>query len=233
MIQFFCGLDLGKANDHSAFCILEQELKLAEPQPISFRPITPSVIDNTYLLRHLKRWPLGTPYPVIVEETWRLMQAPFLYRYGQLIIDKTGIGDPVFDMFIAKNKANRDTRIGLIGVVITGGYSVVKVKDKREYHVPKADIVSSLALLFHSKRIEISGQLEEAKTLEKEMSDFDYKISKTGHTSYGAEGAGENDDLVLSVGIAAWYALRGKYNKATGPKHGATIDEKENDWSPI
>lgn len=237
MIKFFVGLDLGQAHDHSAVGILEQELKLADlpinqqredpRMPISFKPLAPSIIDNTYLLRYLKRYPLGTPYPEIVEHVFELMQEPMLYHYGRLIVDKTGVGAPIVDMLIKK-------KLRPIAVVITGGNDVVKVQGKREYHVPKADIVSALALLYHSKRIKMSGRLAEAKTLRKEMGDFSYKISRTGHTSYGAEGAGENDDLVLSVGIAAWYALRGNYVKVDVPyQDGADVDEKENEWSPI
>ena len=237
MIKFFVGLDLGQAHDHSAVGILEQELRMADlpinqqredPRaPISFKPLAPSIIDNTYLLRYLKRYPLGTPYPKIVEHVFELMQEPMLYHYGRLIVDKTGVGAPIVDMLIAK-------KLRPIGIVITGGNDVVKVQGKREYHVPKADIVSALALLYHSKRIKMSGKLAEAKTLRKEMGDFSYKISRTGHTSYGAEGAGENDDLVLSVGIAAWYALRGNYVKVDVPfQDGADVDEKENEWSPI
>ncbi len=237
MIKFFVGLDLGQAHDHSAVGILEQELKIADlpinqqrddpHMPISFKRIAPAIIDNTYLLRYLKRFPLGTPYPKIVEAVYELMQEAMLYHYGQLIVDKTGVGAPIVDMLIAK-------KLRPIAVVITGGNDVVRVQGKREFHVPKADIVSALALLYHSKRIKMSGRLVEAKTLRKEMGDFSYKISRTGHTSYGAEGAGENDDLVLSVGIAAWYALRGNYVKVDVPfQYGADVDEKENEWSPI
>jgi len=240
VIHYFVGLDLGQSNDYSACAILEQELKLPQYMPMATsrsiikgpfvhppEPITPSVIDNTYLLRYLKRFELGTPYPLIVEKVYELMQEPELARYGRLIVDKTGVGAPVVDMFKAK-------KLRSIAIVITGGHQVVKVQGSSEYHVPKADIVSALAILFHSKRLKISGKLEEAKTLRKEIGDFSYKISRTGHASYGAEGAGENDDLVLSVALPSWYALRGSYTRLTVPGHCVEeSDEKANDWNPL
>ena len=240
MIRYFVGLDLGQSNDYSACAILEQELKLPQYMPMQTsrsiikgpfihppEPITPSVIDNTYLLRYLKRFKLGTPYPYIVQHVFELMQEPELVRYGRLIVDKTGVGAPVVDMLKAK-------KLRPIAIVITGGYHVTTRPGTNEYHVPKADIVSAFAILYHSKRLRMSGKLEEIETLHKEVMNFGYKIHEHGYVSYGAEGAGENDDLVLSVALPAWYALRGSYTRLTVPGHGVEeSDEKANDWNPL
>jgi len=219
------GVDLGQAHDYSAISIIEQEIKLHELKP-GWRPINPEIIDNTYLVRYLERFKLGTPYPLIVEKIARLMEEPVMAREGKLIVDATGVGAPVVDMM-------RLRKLRPVCITITGGYEVTKTKDG--YHVPKAELVSALAVLFHSKRIKISGQLSEAKSLKREVLSFKYKIDRdTGHTSYGAEAETERDDIVLSVSLASWYAMRGKYNRASIPNSQPwAADEKANEWRPI
>ena len=48
--------------------------------------------------RGLKRWPLGTPYTTIVAEMGKLTAKPPLAK-AKLVIDGTGVGRPVVDMF--------------------------------------------------------------------------------------------------------------------------------------
>jgi hypothetical protein len=47
---------------------------------------------------HLERVPLGTPYPGIVAHVGRLLTK--LPDHSELVIDFTGVGRPVFDMFV-------------------------------------------------------------------------------------------------------------------------------------
>jgi hypothetical protein len=61
---------------------------------------------------HLERLPLGTPYPAIVAHVGRLLTK--LPGGPELVIDFTGVGRPIFDMFISSG-------ISPIGVLITGG----------------------------------------------------------------------------------------------------------------
>lgn len=225
MIRFFMGVDLGQAHDYSAVSILEQELKLYEPKP-GWRPINPEVIDNTYLVRYLERFKLGTPYPMIVERIARLMEQPQMKIEGKLIVDATGVGAPVVDMMKLR-------KLHPVCIKITGGFEVTQTKDG--YHVPKAELVSALAVLFHSKRIKVAAKLSEAKSLKKEVLAFGYKINReTGHTTYGADAETEYDDIVLSVSLAAWYVMRGTYNRATIPGQKPwEKDEKANAWNPL
>src|SRR5215469_5584859 len=55
--------------------------------------------------------------------------------HPELVIDFTGVGRPVFDMFECDG-------IYPIGVVITGG--MTETRDGRTYFVPKLDLVSRL-----------------------------------------------------------------------------------------
>jgi hypothetical protein len=59
-----------------------------------------------------------------------------------LIIDATGVGAPVTDLFTKK-------RVRFVGVTITGGDNVITA-GTRKYRVPKRDLVSALVVPFHS-----------------------------------------------------------------------------------
>ena len=63
----------------------------------------------------LRRWPVGTSYPIIVDDVTELLSKPPL-RYGHLAIDATGVGRPVVDMFVKAGLA-----VDLVPVVITAG----------------------------------------------------------------------------------------------------------------
>ena len=97
---------------------------------------------------HLERLPLGTPYPAIVDHVGRLLTK--LPGHPELVIDFTGVGRPVFDMFVYSG-------IYPIGVVITGG--TTETRDGRTCSVPKLDLVSRLQALLHEARLKILHQI--------------------------------------------------------------------------
>lgn len=52
-------------------------------------------------LRHLERFPLGTPYPQIVERVRSMLATPPLFdRRVALVADQTGVGQGVVDMLV-------------------------------------------------------------------------------------------------------------------------------------
>ena len=57
-------------------------------------PLPPPIFQ----VGHLERLPLGTSYPAIVAHVGRLMTK--LPGRPELVIDYTGVGRPVFDMFV-------------------------------------------------------------------------------------------------------------------------------------
>lgn len=183
MYDFYLGLDLGQANDYTAICIAERL----------------DVADNPleYHLRHLERIKLGTPYPAIVEYVKSLMQTKQLANKTVLVVDKTGVGAPVIDMFC-------QARLDPVAITITGGNTVSKESDG--YHVPKRDLVSILQVLFQAGRLKIAADLPAAKALTEELLNFKVKINvKTALDSYEAWREGIHDDLVLATALACWY----------------------------
>ena len=114
---------------------------------------------------HLERVPLGTSYPGIVAHVGQLLRK--LPGHSELVIDFTGVGRPIFDMFVYSG-------IYPIGVVITAGNA--ETRDGMVCSVPKLTLVSRLQALLHQGRLKIHRELDEAETLARELKDFRLSI---------------------------------------------------------
>jgi hypothetical protein len=190
MYSFYIGLDLGQAQDYTALTIIERKhFNYSQPR-------------EQYHVRHLERPKLGTPYPAIVEKVQDLVQSNKLLNQAALVVDATGVGAPVVDLF---------RKIGLvpIAITITGGNAVTR--ERGGYRVPKRDLVTTLQVLFQSGRLKVAAELPEARLLVEELLNFRVKINvRTAHDSYEAWREGIHDDLVLAVALACWYAEKGQ-----------------------
>lgn len=185
MVKFYVGLDLGQANDYTALSILE---KVAAEDAVD------------YHLRRLERI-RGEPYPGIVAKVQALMRSKALQQSAVLVVDATGVGAPVVDSF-------RTIGLNSVNVFIHGGEKVTH--EGLNYRVPKRDLVAVVKLLLQNNRLRASNNLKLGPLLQEELLNFTYKLNPlTAHDSYGCWREGQNDDLVLSVAMAAWYAEHG------------------------
>lgn len=204
MEKFIIGLDLGQSQDSSALAILER----IEPPPKERADLAPtgeSLATTTetatalhrYECRHLHRYPLGTRYPAIVENIGQLMRMDALSGQCRLVIDATGVGRPVCDMFAQAG-------MRYTGVTITGGHAVSN--DGMMFGVPKRVLVSTLQALLQSERLKVApNPLREA--LVSEMLAFQVTLTEAANDTYGGR-SGTHDDLVLAVALAAWHGER-------------------------
>jgi hypothetical protein len=189
-MSFYVGLDLGQSADHTALAVVED--------------------TSTELhLRHLERYPLRTGYNVIADSVARLVRDPLLAklqkRRPELIVDETGVGKAVVDMF-------RERRLHFRPVTITGGDVAREgaIKERgRSYRVPKRDLVGALEVPFHNGTLKVAGDLALWPTLRQELLSFRRKVSlQTGHDSYEHWRESDHDDLVLACALACWWARR-------------------------
>jgi hypothetical protein len=197
--RYLIGLDLGQANDYTALGILHQKWVLSKNR-------------YEYELPYLERV-RGMPYPMIVEKVEALLKRPELQASEppQLIIDKTGVGAPVCDMFnpklmIAKDQFNTElvaVNKHVTEITITGGHTPSRVIGG--YHVPKRDLIFALLAIYQSLRIKIAEALPLAEPLKGELTNLKLKINTAGNDSYSAWRESEHDDLVLSLALSAWY----------------------------
>lgn len=149
-------------------------------------------------VRHLERLPLRMSYVDQVAYIASVLRRPPLHwPRAALVVDQTGVGRPVVDVF---------RRAGLrpVGVTITAGDGVTRT-DEGDYRVSKLHLVSGLQADLHSGVLRWSKKLREAQALAIELQDFRANISETGFARFGAR-EGAHDDLVLAVAIGRWYA---------------------------
>lgn len=179
------GLDLGQSSDPTAMAVLETDWR-----------------GWDFQIRHLERFELNRPWPEYIDRVWDYMHHPSL-RGATLVIDHTGVGRVVMDMFRAKGLNPR-------GITITAGDKWSHSRNGTEFRVPKRDVAMAGLALLQGKRMRISRAIAEAGVLIHEMLNFRIKITASGNDTYEAWRAGDHDDLVLAVCCAAWYAINGR-----------------------
>jgi len=167
-----------------------------------------------YRVRHLQRFPLNTTYPAMINRTIEIIQK---LGGGTLVIDATGVGRPVVDLFwehgltpwaITITGGNNATCAATEAIKKKGMFVTPSVRDQLTWSVPKRDLVGVLSVSFQNHVLKISSKLPDAKTLTDELLNFKVKINaKTAHDSYEAWREGQHDDLVLSVALALWVAV--------------------------
>ncbi|MFN0169572.1 MAG: hypothetical protein ACKV22_24385 [Bryobacteraceae bacterium] len=193
MTPFVAGLDLGRQHDYSALAIVEHRQHPAGWDPVRFCHLT----RWDLCLRSLIRFPLGTPYQAVVasvEDTLRTKASG-----APLVVDATGVGAAVLEMF-------RHPSIYLHPVVITGGDQVNYAAGR--LHAPKAEIVTTLALLLEQDKFRLAHDLPLAAEFHREMTNFRVDARPAGRFRFGASRAGVHDDLVMAVALAAWFTVR-------------------------
>lgn len=187
---YVVGLDIGQMQDYSALSIIERkDIQVVQDGEAN--------TEKHLHLRHLERFPIGTSYPQVVERVAKLMDVPPLKDNCILVIDATGVGRAVVDMF-------RMAYLKPLAVTITAGNKVAQ--DGMEFSVPKRDLIGVLEVTMQTGRFKIARELPEAKTLMDELLNFKRKVTLTGHDTYEAWREGQHDDLVLAASLAAWYA---------------------------
>jgi hypothetical protein len=199
--HWFVGVDLGQSQDPTALCVLEAYEQVGDPtEPARF----------CYDVRHLMRFPLGMSYPAMVHEIGLILTRPPLGLLTELIIDETGVGRAVGDIF-------NDHGLKPIKVTITAGNEEGQSGFAR-YTVPKQVLISNLDALMHTGELRIAKDLRETPALESELKDFRRHVTEAGRNTYQAR-VGAHDDLVLAVAIALWRAVRRKktFNRPSSP----------------
>jgi len=183
-VRYILGLDLGQQNDYSVLSVFNVKFNSSN------RPI--------YEMPYLARFNLKTSYVDIVDEVIDIISKYNLSLNYTLIVDYTGVGRPVVDLF-------RQKHLNPVALSITGGAKTNWVT-KTEVNVPKKDIVTYLQLVLQNKRIAIAHDLPLLRTLTQEFLSFQLKIrnnSMSVSSTYGGA-YGVNDDIVMSMGIAIW-----------------------------
>lgn len=199
MANYTVGLDLGQSRDFSALVVVERLEVFSGRTAYHLLEGEVADPDERYDVRHIERFQLGTPYPAVVERTGELLEARPLRGEAVPVVDATGVGRAVVDLFTEAYRQGRLGTFSPVPVTITGG------QDAHGLHVPKRDLVGRLQALLQTGRLKIAQGLLLADVLTKELLNFRAKITKSGADTYEAWRASDHDDLVLALALACWY----------------------------
>jgi hypothetical protein len=208
MVKFVVGVDLGQATDYTAISVVQRvpvfANELVKGKHGTDYTKMARVEKPPYLhCRQLARAEIGTKYPEIVRKTKAMLETPQL-RGALLVVDGTGVGRPVIDMF-------REAGLRPVAVHITSG---TKIHFEDGYwYVPKRELVAAAQVPLQDKRLVFTQDSPLNETLVREMQAFKIKITESANDTYGAWREGENDDLIFSVMLASWAAQRIKQRK--------------------
>lgn len=253
MGNFTIGLDLGQTRDFSALVIAER-VQVLYPRPTSVSgfperddlgdPLPEGLPDDAYRtddrwvvdeyhVRHIQRWELGTPYPVVVDAVADLMAASVFRRRAHLVIDATGVGAAVCDMF---TQAYRGGHLGDLWpqrVTLTAGFSHdgrVHGRYASSSTAHKGDLVARVVSLFERGRLVMPPGLPQADALEKELRAFKLKqSSRTGSVSFEAQHEKDHDDLVIALALAVW--VRHHKDEPRYIVHDEAAEPQEKPWN--
>ncbi len=187
---FVLGADLGQSTDPTAIAVLEH-CKFFNRHVGGIR----TQIAERFDVRHLARLPLGLSYPSVVQEVQLLISRKPLAGRCELIIDETGVGRAVADIF--DSTGLKPTRVSIPAGTDQSRHGL------RGWHVAKQILISTLDARLHTGELRFAAELLEAGAMQEELKDFRRKVSAAGRYAYEAR-VGKHDDLVLAVAIALW-----------------------------
>ncbi len=195
--QYVLAVDLGQSNDPTAIAVLHhQEFEQFNKALVAKDPRGARELVDTYDVRYLNRLPLGLSYVDQVAEVRRYLGRPPLRDNCELVIDDTGVGKAVGDLF--DDAGMEPTR-----VTITAGEKQSGFIGGKRWHVAKSLLISHLDARLHTGELRFAASLTEAGAMQEELKDFRRKVSAAGRYSFEARG-GKHDDLVLAVAIGLW-----------------------------
>lgn len=183
-------LELFRAGDAE----FDRDLPLSPEDPAK------EALKRHYACRALKRWHLGTSYVEIVDDVRRLDKR---LDNMVLVVDNTGVGRPVVDMF-----RRAKLRCRVVPVTITGGamavYKPHEDEQTGEFRVPKVELISAIQVVLQTRRIRFIEGMPEVTTLINEMREYRVKVTAAANETFNAR-EGAHDDLVLGAALSLWW----------------------------
>jgi hypothetical protein len=206
LIKYIISVDLGTSVDFTAVAAISKEVYGSQSKDDwSFHdgefwqePKT------TYSLLRIKRLPLGLDYTTIINhiaalkaQTDEYCQQFRPYHDSDLVLDATGVGRPVVDMF---------TKAGFkpVAITISGGQEPVN-HGSRRWSVPRTTLLMGLRTAFEGGELMVNSNQPEAELLKREMGNLAPHYSPAGNLTFQHR-VGQHDDLTLSLAQGIWWA---------------------------
>ncbi len=205
---FYLSTDFGKEQDHSAITLLEYRTIPTG----TLDPYTRAALYRRELhVRLIERFPLHTPFLQVLARVGRLANHPAIAHHGTLIVDASGLGDPLVELIQSQRLP-----VNFMPIKITSGQHVTRTA--HGYNVPKSILVERLELLLSQGHLQIAAQAPQADSLRHELLEFERKLHPGGHTTYSANSS-NHDDLVMALSLGGWWAWENRKSLLSGPRH--------------
>ena len=194
------GLDLGKLTDFAAMAVVSRSLAVgADGLPIR---TARGLQFHRFQVLALRRYQLGTPYTDIVTHVVGQLRRIALQPSPRLVVDATGVGNAVMEMF--RSALRMDPDIEPHAITITGGRDWSR-KGRYDWHVAKVELVGAMRAALESRRVKVARGVAHAEALKRELLDFRVKLTAAANETFaGSEGT--HDDLVLALCLPIWLA---------------------------
>jgi len=200
------GLDLGQRNDPSAISVIEAFTGRSTRMDWITYATHSANLQTTWNLRHLETPRLGTAYTDIVLRTQEVAVAISAYGSVTVVAEANGVGSPVIDML---NEARLPGPV--IAVFTSTGDLASQIKGNY-WSVPKRDLILGLRVGLEKQYLRVAGDLKEWPTLQKQLADIRVTNDHYSHRP------GTHDDLVMSTGLAYWWAKTEKFAGERGQR---------------
>jgi hypothetical protein len=201
---YLVGLDLGQSRDFTALTVIRKTLAVVNNRPERTEAGQP--VYNL-LCNHVERFQLGMSYPMIVHAVGSLLRRPELEGKPTLVIDRTGVGRAVYDLFVQARFP-----CDLEAVTITAGRDVAHTA-YQEWSVPKVDLIAATTAALSTGRLKFVKELPHKETLISELQDYRVTITSSANEVFNAR-EGKHDDLVLALALPVWYATSNYFYSA-------------------
>lgn len=183
------GADVGKLRDPSAVAVAERQDRDGE---------------SHYVVRHLERLPLGTPYPDVAARLHEIVRGVEAQSHAhslmhgrrfriELTIDATGIGLALADLL-------HERGLRPVACFFTGTDQRVERADG-SIRVGKLWLVNRLQVLLQAKRLHLPTG-PESQALAHELMNYEIRVNDKAHAQMGAFRDGTHDDLVTALMLA-------------------------------
>jgi hypothetical protein len=187
-------LDLGQAQDFTAWVVTERTSKLLTDNPRTW--------EHETAVRHIERFPPGTAYSEIFAAVRERYCLPPLHE-TMLVVDQTGVGKPVINLLQRTEIPCRRKR-----VTITAG-----TQDGSDgaggWLVPNLDLIGLLQVALQNRVLKIPSGLEYGRELVEELQHFKMKPPLASDAMAEVSWRERpHDDLVLALALACWQAER-------------------------
>ncbi|MEM9553707.1 MAG: hypothetical protein AAGC60_05565 [Acidobacteriota bacterium] len=180
------GVDVGQSHDPTALCVAEEDERTVAGR---------STVH--WLVRHLERLPLGTPYPAVVERLEAVIDhaADRAGLRPVLLVDATGVGKPIVDRL-----RTLAPPADLWAVQFVSGSRCTLDRAKRHLRAGKQRIIRHLEIALEQGRVHLPST-READALARELQTFERRIDTNGSVRLEAFRHGTHDDLVTALAL--------------------------------